>query len=123
MENLARIFAICVALALSTPAFAQDAAPDRSTPGQSPGSVDAPATKMEITAKDFTLNPDRIAVSRGQNIDLTMSNEGSARHSLTIKLPDAEVKFSDPVEPGGKRRNRCLGCTIKKLNLISGKRR
>ena len=70
---------------------------------QGPGSVDAPATKMDVTAKDFTLTPDRIVVSRGQNIDLTMTNEGTAPHSLVLKLPDAEVKFSDPVDPGGRR--------------------
>jgi plastocyanin len=103
MENLAKTFAICAVLALGSPALAQEAAPDTAAPGQSPGSVDAPPTKMEITAKDFTFNPDRIVVSRGQNIDLTMTNEGSARHSVGIKLPDAEVKFSDPVDPGSKR--------------------
>ena len=103
MENLAKIFAICAALALGAPALAQDATPDTTAPGQSPGSVDAPPTKMEMTTKDFTINPDRIVVSRGQNIDLTVTNEGSARHSLTVKLPDAEVKFADPVDPNGKR--------------------
>ena len=88
-------------MGLSAVALAQEQSTP--APGQGPGSVDAPATKMEITAKDFTFNPDRIVVSRGQNVDLTMTNEGSARHSLSIKLPDAEVKFSDPVDPNGKR--------------------
>ena len=94
MEKLISICAVTVALALGAPALAQD---------RGPGSVDAPPTKMEITAKDFTFNPDRLVVSRGQNVDLTMSNEGVNRHSLVVKLPDAEVKFSDPVEPNGKR--------------------
>ena len=101
MEKLLLIVAVCAALALSGPTLAQENSTP--APGQGPGSVDAPATKMELTAKDFTLNPDRIVVSRGQNVDLTMNNEGSARHGLLIKLPDAEVKFSDPVDPGGKR--------------------
>ena len=101
MEKLVSVVAVCVALAFATPALAQENSTP--APGQGPGSVDAPATKMEITAKDFTLNPDRVVVSRGQNVDLTMTNEGSTRHSLSIKLPDAEVKFSDPVDPGAKR--------------------
>jgi uncharacterized cupredoxin-like copper-binding protein len=104
MEKLAAIFAVCVSLVVGGASFAQDnATPDNRPPGQSPGSVEAPPTKMEITASDFTFNPDRIVVSRGQNVDLTMANEGTVRHSLAVKLPDAEVKFADPVDPKGKR--------------------
>jgi uncharacterized cupredoxin-like copper-binding protein len=86
--------ALGIALAAPTPAFAQDGGP---------GSVDAPPVKMEVVAKDFTLTPDRVVVSRNQNIDLTLINEGVVEHNLVLKLPSAEVKYAEPVGPGGRR--------------------
>ena len=94
MERILKLGALALGLALASPVAAQD---------RGPGSVDSPATKMEVTAKDFTLSPDRLVVTRSQNIDLTMINEGAASHGLVLKLPDAEVKFSDPVEPKNQR--------------------
>jgi plastocyanin len=95
MQKSVSITAAALALVLvSSPASAQ---------GQGPAALNAPPTKVDITAKDFSFDPDRIVASRGQNIDLTLKNEGAARHSVVLKLPGAEVSFADPVEPTGRR--------------------
>ena len=86
--------ALALGLAFAPAAQAQQAGP---------GAVDAPPVKMEVVAKDFTLTPDRVVVSRNQNIDLTLINEGAVEHNLVLKLPSAEVKYAEPVGPGGRR--------------------
>jgi plastocyanin len=58
---------------------------------------------MEVRAKDFAYHPDRLTVPRGRMVDLTMINDGPVAYSLVLKLPAAEVKFSDPVDANGRR--------------------
>jgi uncharacterized cupredoxin-like copper-binding protein len=94
MEKAWMASAFALGLAIAAPGLAQQAGP---------GAVDAPPVKMDVVAKDYTLTPDRVVVSRNQNIDLTLINEGAVEHNLVLKLPSAEVKYAEPVGPGGRR--------------------
>jgi plastocyanin len=52
------------------------------------------ATSVQVVAKDFSFDPDSFTVAAGKDVTITLNNQGSATHTLTVYKDEA---FTEPV--------------------------
>jgi len=51
-------------------------------------------TSAQVIAKDFSFDPESFSVAAGKDVTITLNNQGTATHTLTVYKDD---KFTQPV--------------------------
>lgn len=58
-----------------------------------------PVATLDVVETDFEIDPEEAQVDQSGVIEINLSNEGQAPHSLEIEAPDQEF-VSDTIDPG-----------------------
>ncbi len=83
---------------------------DDGSSGEATGSAGSGATAVEVVATDFSFDQEAITLAAGEEVEVTLTNDGSAPHTFTFEEADVVVEaaggesgtasFTAPSEPG-----------------------
>jgi plastocyanin len=76
------------------PAATQQATPEATQRSNTPAAGGSAET-IEVTAEDFSFSPDALDATAGQAVEVELTNDGSAPHTLTVY---EDEDYATPVE-------------------------
>lgn len=69
--------------------------------GQGSGTDELTPAEIKITASDYKFDPPAFTVKAGQQVTVTLVNEGKKAHNIQFDLPDGKTaKITEDVSPG-----------------------
>ena len=80
-----------------------------SQPGaSSPARATTAGGGLNVTARDFLFDPNKLSAKKGQTISINFTNDGSTSHTFTLYTDEDHTKpvangNSDPVAAGGSK--------------------
>lgn len=71
-----------------------DDAADATTPAATAAPTGAGPTTLDISAQDFAFSPATLSAVAGEEVTLTITNDGNATHTFTIDDLDVDVQLA-----------------------------